>query len=65
MKILSSFAVVNTGEGKRIAYTYSVFDEMGKPTSRNNKESALVLSDEVAAHIAAVEQFISDNYLKE
>lgn len=65
MKILSSFAVINTGEGKRISYTYSEFGETGKPQSRNNRESVLVLSDDVAAHIAAIEQFVTDSYLKE
>lgn len=65
MKILSSFAIVNTGEGKRIAYTYSEFDKTGRPLSRNNKENALVMSDEVMANIEAIERFVSETYLTE
>lgn len=47
-KILTSFMNLSTGEGSRIAYTYSEVDEnTGSIISQNNKGNFLVMNDDV------------------
>ena len=53
-KILTSFMNLSTGEGSRIAYTYSEV---------NNKGNFLVMNDDVQAHLDAVKKYIRDKYL--
>ena len=60
MKILTSFAVLNDRNGKRITYTYDVVDEMGNVTESNNKESYIVLDEETKSAISALEQLIEN-----
>ena len=63
-KILKSFMNLSTGEGSRIAYTYSeVNEETGEVVSQNNKGNFLVLDDDVQAHLDAVKKYIRDKYL--
>lgn len=63
-KILTSFMNLSTGEGSRIAYTYSEIDEnTGSIISQNNKGNFLVLDDNVQAHLDAVKKYIRDKYL--
>lgn len=60
MKILTGFAVLNDRNGKRIAYTYDVVDEMGSVTESNNKESYIVLDEETKSAISALEQLVEN-----
>lgn len=63
-KILTSFMSLSTGEGSRIAYTYSeVNEETGEVVSQNNKGNFLVMNDDVQAHLDAVKKYIRDKYL--
>lgn len=63
-KILTSFMNLSTGEGSRIAYTYSEVDEnTGSIISQNNKGNFLVLDDDVQSHLDAVKKYIRDKYL--
>lgn len=63
-KILTSFMNLSTGEGSRIAYTYSEVDEStGSIISQNNKGNFLVMDDDVQAHLDAVKKYIRDKYL--
>lgn len=63
-KILTSFMNLSTGEGSRIAYTYSeVNEETGEVVSQNNKGNFLVMNDDVQAHLDAVKKYIQDKYL--
>ena len=55
---------LSTGEGSRIAYTYSeVNEETGEVVSQNNKGNFLVLDGDVQAHLDAVKKYIRDKYL--
>ncbi len=55
---------LSTGEGSRIAYTYSeVNEETGEIVSQNNKGNFLVLDDDVQSHLDAVKKYIRDKYL--
>lgn len=65
MKLLTSFTKLVTGEGVRIAYTYSEVDEEGKMISQNNRENFIAVDRELQKHIAAVDDYISDKYLTE
>lgn len=63
-KILTSFMNLSTGEGSRIAYTYSEVDEnTGNIISQNNKGNFLVLDDDVQSHLDSVKKYIRDKYL--
>ena len=63
-KILTSFMNLSTGEGSRIANTYSeANEETGEVVSQNNKGNFLVLDDDVQAHLDAVKKYIRDKYL--
>lgn len=65
MKVLTSFMNLNTGEGSRIAYTYSEINEdTGAVISQNNKGNFLVLDSEMQTHIDALKAYISDKFLK-
>lgn len=65
MKRLTSFTKLTTGEGARIAYTYSEVDEKGSLVSQNNRENFIAVDAELLAHIEAIEGFINTNHLKE
>ena len=50
-KVLTSFMNLSTGEGSRIAFTYSEVDEKtGNIISQNNKGNFLVMNTEVQGH---------------
>lgn len=63
MKLLTSFTKLTTGEGIRVAYTYSEVDEEGKMISQNNRENFIVVDQELRKHIEAVDDYISNKYL--
>lgn len=55
---------LSTGEGSRIAYTYSeVNEETGEVVSQNNKGNFLVLDENLQSHLDAVKKYIRDKYL--
>ena len=63
MKLLTSFTKLTTGEGIRVAYTYSEVDEEGKLISQNNRGNFIVVDQELRKHIEAVDDYISNKYL--
>lgn len=61
---LTSFASLTTGEGSRLAYTYSVVDETtGEVKSSNNKGSFVVMDETLQAHVDAIRDYINQNKL--
>lgn len=65
MKKLTSFTKFTTGEGPRIAYTYSEIDEKGNLISQNEKRNFIAVDEKILKAIADVEQYIAENYLEE
>lgn len=63
MRKLTSFTELTTGEGSRIAFTYSEIDEFGNLTSQNNKGNFIVLDEELKNHVDAIKTYISTNKL--
>lgn len=63
MKKLTSFTHLTTGEGDRIAYTYSEIDENGNLVSQNNKGNFIVLDDALQEHINEIGSYIKKNKL--
>lgn len=64
IKKLTSFMKLSTGEGDRIAFTYSIIDtDGGKVLSQNEKENFLILDDGLAVHVKAIENYIEKNQL--
>ena len=51
MKKLTSFTHLITGEGNRIAFTYSEIDEEGNLKSQNNKGNFVAVDPELVTHI--------------
>lgn len=59
MKRLTSFMKLNTGEGDRIAYTYSELTEDGKKVVATNiKDGFLIADQSVADAVKVIEDYI-------
>lgn len=66
MKALTSFTKITTGEGVRIAYTYSVIDDTtGEIISQNNKGNFVLIDPAIKAKVNDIDTFITEHYLEE
>lgn len=63
MKRLTSFTHLTTGEGDRIAYTYSEVDDAGNLISQNNKGNFVAIDSSLITHIRAIQEFIQEKHL--
>jgi hypothetical protein len=63
MKVLTSFTKLVTGEGIRIAYTYSEVDDSGDLISQNNRGNFVAVNPELKKYIAAIDEYIENNQL--
>ena len=54
MKRVTSFTHLKTGEGDRIAYTYSEISELGEITSQNNKGGFVATDTETQSAIETI-----------
>lgn len=63
MKKLTSFTKLTTGEGMRIAFTFSEVDDRGKLVSQNNKGNFILVDDEIKVKVEDIEKFINENFL--
>lgn len=59
MKKVTSFTHLVTGEGDRIAFTYSEISESGEITSQNNKGNFIVIDQNVKNAIDTINQFLA------
>ena len=60
MKKVTSFTHLVTGEGDRIAYTYSEISESGDLVSQNNKGNFIVMDDEIQKALNLINSKISE-----
>lgn len=60
---LTGVALLTTGEGDRVSFTYSSLDSEGNVISSNNKGSFVVMDSELAAHIQAIRDYVNTNKL--
>lgn len=65
MKLVTSFTHLITGEGNRIAYTFSELDSTGNLVSQNNKGNFVAVDPELVSHINAINDYINKNKLQE
>lgn len=66
MKALTSFTKIITGEGTRIAYTFSVIDDQtGEVVSQNNKGNFILMDRNIKKCVEDIDAYISDKYLSE
>lgn len=65
MKVVTSFTHLITGEGNRIAYTFSELDSTGNLVSQNNKGNFVAVDSELVSHINAINDYINKNKLQE
>lgn len=64
VKRLTSFMKLQTGEGDRIAFSYSTIDtDSGKVVEQNLRGNFLILDDDLAARVKAIEEYIKQNKL--
>ncbi len=63
MKKITSFTHLITGEGDRIAFTYSEIDEEGNLVSQNNKGNFIVVDSALKEHIDEISKYITGNKL--
>ena len=59
MKKITSFTHLVTGEGDRIAYTYSEISELGELVSQNNKGNFIIVDQSVKNAVDLVNQYIN------
>lgn len=64
MKKVTSFTHLITGEGNRIAFTYSEMNESGDLISQNNKANFVAIDQELLTHINAINDYINKNKLE-
>lgn len=64
MKKVTSFTHLITGEGSRIAFTYSEMNESGDLISQNNKGNFVAMDQELSTHINAINDYINRNKLE-
>lgn len=55
MKVLTGIAIVQSAEGKRIAYTYSEINDAGEVISTGNKGNFIAVTQADLNAIAALE----------
>ena len=60
MKKVTSFTHLVTGEGDRIAYTYSEISESGELVSQNNKGNFIIIDQSVKNAVDLVNQYINE-----
>ena len=60
MKKVTSFTHLVTGEGDRIAYTYSEISDTGELVSQNNKGNFIIVDQSVKNAVDLVNQYIND-----
>ena len=60
MRKVTSFTHLVTGEGDRIAYTYSEISESGELVSQNNKGNFIVVDQSVKNAVDLVNQYINE-----
>lgn len=60
MKKVTSFTHLVTGEGNRIAYTYSEISESGDLISQNNKGNFIVMDDEIQQAVNLINSKIAE-----
>ena len=60
MKKVTSFTHLVTGEGNRIAYTYSEISDTGELKSQNNKGNFIVMDGELATAIQTINSKIAE-----
>lgn len=59
MKKITSFTHLVTGEGDRIAYTYSEISDTGVLVSQNNKGNFIIVDQSVKNAVDLVNQYIN------
>lgn len=64
MKKITSFTHLYTGEGHRIAYTYSEIDEQGNLISQNSRGNFIEVHPEVIEAIETILDDIKKNHLQ-
>lgn len=60
MKKITSFTHLVTGEGDRIAYTYSEISDTGVLVSQNNKGNFIIVDQSVKNAVDLVNQYINE-----
>lgn len=60
MKKVTSFTHLVTGEGDRIAYTYSEISDTGELVSQNNKGNFIIVDQSVKNAVDLVNQYINE-----
>lgn len=59
MKKVTSFTHLVTGEGDRIAYTYSEISDSGELVSQNNKGNFIIVDGNIKNAVNLINQFIN------
>ncbi|WP_432291557.1 hypothetical protein [Clostridium baratii] len=61
---LAGFAVSDVPEGKLLTFSYSEINDQGIIKRNNERESRIVMDDDLKGHITAIQDYINTNFLK-
>lgn len=59
-KKITSFTAHQTAEGMRVSYTYSVIDSNGNLLKSNQRETCIVMSDDILSAIGEINAWLND-----
>lgn len=59
MKKVTSFTHLVTGEGDRIAFTYSEISDTGELVSQNNKGNFIIIDPAIKSAVDTINQYIA------
>lgn len=59
MKKVTSFTHLVTGEGDRIAFTYSEISDTGELVSQNNKGNFIIIDPAIKSAVDTINQYIT------
>lgn len=62
---LTGIAIITTGEGERISFTYTTLDSEGNIISANNKGNFIALDSELITHIQSIRDYVTTNKLSD
>ncbi|MEG2250122.1 MAG: hypothetical protein RR942_14565 [Romboutsia sp.] len=63
MKKLTGYAVSEVQEGVMVTYTYSEINEQGIIIRNNERESRIIIDDELKDNVKKIQDFIKTHYI--
>lgn len=63
MKKLTGLAISEVQEGKMLTFTYSEIDDQGVIIRNNERESRIIMDEEIRGKISEIQSYIKEKFL--